>query len=417
MIGFSSKILWVGALLALAKADTCQEVCTKDFPDKDLEAACHQGCDKFKTSKFSEFSLVQLFLEGDKTLELCRDSCQETFKDDNLLGACKQGCQNNQNEDYRPKTLFDISNDFFKSLEANDSHRHGGVTVSFGLPKMMMRDFDNGWMDEPVSMMTRMNQQMNHMMESMKTGVSSLMNGGETDAMRSGGGKMYIMKSGPGYHEEKTYDIDPNGQMTLIKNDMMEKQNPLDSMDDHDVEVFEPVEQEEEFAKIIKEDKESPEEEKLIKPILQEIDRQLDRQFAEQRKPWFGFKNEFKNVEGPRLPETGLRSRDICHNEDKKWSTWVNCLHLKLGMPRWFMTTSICLGIIFLLWLCFVIPSNAPKQRVKNKTSKEVEAFSPVVITEKSSYDPKDLPPAYDDVAKQLEPVHQKPTQTTEEVA
>ena len=29
------------------------------------------------------------------------------------------------------------------------------------------------------------------------------------------------------------------------------------------------------------------------------------------------------------------------------------------------MTTSICMGIIFLLWLCLVIPSNAPKQRVK----------------------------------------------------
>ena len=36
----------------------------------------------------------------------------------------------------------------------------------------------------------------------------------------SSGGKMYIMESGPGYHEEKSYDIGPNGKMTLIDNDM-----------------------------------------------------------------------------------------------------------------------------------------------------------------------------------------------------
>ena len=45
------------------------------------------------------------------------------------------------------------------------------------------------------------------------------------------------------------------------------------------------------------------------------------------------------------------------------------------------MTTSICMGIIFLLWLCLVIPSNAPKQRVKSTATtpdiinaKEIEA-------------------------------------------
>lgn len=199
--------------------------------------------------------------------------------------------------------------------------------------------------------------------------------------------------------------------MTLIENDMMDKANPLDSnTNDHEVEVFEPTQNEvreqidQEFAKII--EKESREEEKLIQPILQEIDRQI----AEQT-----LRNSY--VEGPRLPETGLRSRprdirDICHNDDKMWSSWVNCLHLKLGMPRWFLTTSICFGIIFLLWLCFVIPSNAPKQRVKarEQNAKEDEAFAPVVvISEKPKFDPKDLPPAYEDVAnnEQLEPVHQ----------
>ena len=59
----------------------------------------------------------------------------------------------------------------------------------------------------------------------------------------------------------------------------------------------------------------------------------------------------------------------------RKWSDWASCLHLKLGVPRWLMTTSICMGIIFLLWLCLVIPSNAPKQRVK------ATATTPDIIT------------------------------------
>jgi hypothetical protein len=59
----------------------------------------------------------------------------------------------------------------------------------------------------------------------------------------------------------------------------------------------------------------------------------------------------------------------------RKWSDWASCLHLKLGVPRWLMTTSICMGIIFLLWLCLVIPNNAPKQRVK------ATATTPDVIT------------------------------------
>ena len=88
------------------------------------------------------------------------------------------------------------------------------------------------------------------------------------------------------------------------------------------------------------------------------------------------------------------------------------------------MTTSICMGIIFLLWLCLVIPSNAPKQRVKANTTpdvinakeieanaKEVEAMS--VVSEKKENLTQDLPPAYDDVANlsvQLEPVHETKT-------
>ena len=98
----------------------------------------------------------------------------------------------------------------------------------------------------------------------------------------------------------------------------------------------------------------------------------------------------------------------------RKWSDWASCLHFKLGVPRWVMTTSICMGIIFLLWLCLVIPSNAPKQRVKATTpdvvnnAKEIEAMA--VVSGKKEALAQDLPPSYDDVTNlsvKLEPVHE----------
>jgi len=228
------------------------------------------------------------------------------------------------------------------------------------------------------------------------------------------GGKMYIMESGPGFHEEKTYDIGPNGKMTLIENDSIDRSNPLDekTVEENEVEVFEPktewdLDQQigNQLAKMIVDEENLAEESRQTHPKLINIE------------PIFR--------EGPRLPETGLRSRDLCysHSENMKWSDWASCLHFKLGVPRWVMTTSICMGIIFLLWLCLVIPSNAPKQRVKatvvttpdvinakeiEANAKEVEAMT--IVSEKKENLSQDLPPAYEDVANlsvQLEPVHE----------
>ena len=85
---------------------------------------------------------------------------------------------------------------------------------------------------------------------------------------------------------------------------------------------------------------------------------------------------------------------------------------MRLGMPRWVMTATLCLGIIFLLWLCLVIPNNAPKQRVKKNINltKEAEATLAVVTVDKNNH-AKDLPPAYEEVANlsvKLEPVHKE---------
>merc|ERR1711992_151417 len=254
-----------------------------------------------------------------------------------------------------------------------------------------------------------------HMLSSMKSSMSSMMSKDpfqDMPTLGSGsGGKMYIMESGPGYHEEKTYDIGPNGKMTLIENDGIDRNNPLDdqSLNENEVEVFEPKTDNEifhqidqQFAKMIEAEEEEESRQTNpdlinIEPIFQTIDRKI------------------KNVEGPRLPETGLRSRDLCysHSQYMKWSDWASCLHFKLGVPRWVMTTSICMGIIFLLWLCLVIPSNAPKQRVKatattpdiinakeieaNANAKEIEAMT--IVSEKKENLVQDLPPSYDDVA------------------
>jgi hypothetical protein len=35
--------------------------------------------------------------------------------------------------------------------------------------------------------------------------------------------------------------------------------------------------------------------------------------------------------------------------------------------PRWLTVATISLSIIFILWLCLVIPNNAPKQKVKKE--------------------------------------------------
>merc|ERR1711992_456438 len=147
-------------------------------------------------------------------------------------------------------------------------------------------------------------------------------------------------------------------------------------------------------------------------------------------------------------PETGLRSRplpvfpapnevrhndlrrlniavdrnyeNVCSQEPRqmKWSDWVSCLHTRLGLPRWLMAATVCLGIIFTLWICLVIPANAPKQRVKKAKklvgTKELEANSIVnphlaILDVQKAY-PLDLPPSYDDVTKikvNLVPVHE----------
>jgi len=426
------KVFLVGAFLALALGtsanDVCQSKCSQQFKEKALDA-CIKGCDNYKAA--NNYDEIIGDQEKNDSLSLCQHSCEDSFvgieDKDTKLTWCHQGCQNAAISPevavVKPKSLMELllgGGDLFKGLEGNDDHRHGGLTISFEMPKMMAFDEnqdDFGMMDGHMGhMFRRMNSQMNHMLSSMKSRMSSMMSTPpqfqDIPSLSGAGGKMYVMESGPGYHEEKTYDIGPNGKMTLIENDMIDRNNPLDeqSSNENEVEVFEPKPEhdifhqiDQQFAKMIEAEEEEESRQTNpdlinIEPIFQTIDRKI------------------KNVEGPRLPETGLRSRDLCysHSQYMKWSDWASCLHFKLGVPRWVMTTSICMGIIFLLWLCLVIPSNAPKQRVKATTpdivnnAKEIEAMT--VVSDKKEKLAQDLPPSYDDVANlsvKLEPVHE----------
>merc|ERR1712071_459913 len=54
-----------------------------------------------------------------------------------------------------------------------------------------------------------------------------------------------------------------------------------------------------------------------------------------------------------------------CSSHHLKWSDWVACLHARVGVPRWLTAATISLGIVFSVWLCLVIPSAAPKQRIR----------------------------------------------------
>lgn len=242
-----------------------------------------------------------------------------------------------------------------------------------------------------------------------------------------GGGELVVIKSGPGYHSEKTYKLGPDADIEKIldnnMNDMLNHKNPMEKyMNNDQVEVFAaPAEQANEVAA--------------------EVVRVADSD------PW-GIINE--GLEGPRLPETGLKSRhyevaveeprgpsqedllnkkieevfgshhqprfiyvdrDICAQEYENnntrqlsWGEWFDCLHVRMGLPNWLLVSTVALGVIFTLWLCLVIPSNPPKQKVrtpKNVHVKELEAngaVATIIMPPTNELEKVDLPPSYDDL-------------------
>ena len=51
-------------------------------------------------------------------------------------------------------------------------------------------------------------------------------------------------------------------------------------------------------------------------------------------------------------------------------------MHARVGVPRWLTAATISLGIVFSVWLCLVIPTAAPKQRLRALVIKQAEKVS-----------------------------------------
>merc|ERR1711973_537842 len=97
-----------------------------------------------------------------------------------------------------------------------------------------------------------------------------------------------------------------------------------------------------------------------------------------------------------------------CTSRNLSWSDWVSCLHAKVGVPRWLTAATISLGIIFSLWLCLVIPTTAPKRKVKTLFIKgEKPSVAVIKAAEAAGFNPGeymvavinvDMPPTYGEV-------------------
>merc|ERR1719446_1508784 len=266
------------------------------------------------------------------------------------------------------------------------------------------------------------------------------------DMMPFGGGlgcgKLTVIKAGPGFHEEKSYDIGADGHFSEVRpevsmmHDGLNHANPMDShFDIEDVEMI-PLDNnkvDSEVVEIIEaapvmdvrglEEQEPVKEEEAVTEVkeAEELPQLpylsvLRGEASQEARDW----SERLLASYRELAEREYLDTE-CSHHNLSWSDWVSCLHAKVGVPRWLTAATISLGIIFSLWLCLVIPSTAPKrQKVKtvfikgekpsaalNKAvevaakakAKEAEAagFSPgdymVAVINVSG---QDLPPTYD---------------------
>ena len=59
----------------------------------------------------------------------------------------------------------------------------------------------------------------------------------------------------------------------------------------------------------------------------------------------------------------------------RSWSDVFSCVHHRMHVPRWFTIATVLLSIFFMIWLCFVIPASAPKQKVVSEDVSSVQIF------------------------------------------
>ncbi|TRY74714.1 hypothetical protein TCAL_09182 [Tigriopus californicus] len=439
----------------------CQEKCTHTFnvhtnPEMEDEMkACQGGCRLMSVIASMESNPLQMLLEGQqqthdvpKAHMECDQSCLSSFPGkEKQIYACKQGCvyeipaiESRQNKIKSPLASFFGSsmNGMPRGMPAFVLRIPSSLSFSSSprqLPtnpqiESLANDTEEvESVSEALSfsdMFSRMHEQMNSMMSNMMHGMPSLSGMGVPEGAR---GKMVVVKSGPGFSETKTYDINPDGSRTEVEsevthhgqvvshenlrmNDMMNKMNPMDMSNnlDDDVEVFEPK------TKEVHDEQEAEDVDRAN--IVAEI--QNDHKIFDfdifNRKP-SNYKDDssfvhgfdFKQFEEPRM-SSGLRPyhgelRCLEDSETMKWSDWVSCLHMRMGLPRWLTAATISLGIVFIIWLCLVIPHSAPKQRVKMTKAMEaaqscenIKKSGLIIMEYPPAYSKLDFPPSYEDL-------------------
>jgi len=492
----------VVVIATVALADPTNDCNNKCKEQKDGESgvkACQSGCTMYnnKDSDRSFFGPGFFGRDFNEVMIKCTNDCRISYQDQSAeLGSCIDGCG----------LMRDISSD---GQDTVFDFGNGGIRISFGslpeMPKMSdlfghvnqmvndqnarfqrlfgggggndeqpaaakeeekpefelkkMSEFEpfvvneKAMQDAEKSSLGGILQAMQSQMHSMVQNIFGGENGGdviteqrdENGKLVHGGGQLVVIKSGPGYHSERTYQLGPDADIEKIlmntdMNDMMNHKNPIEQYLQQDqVEVFDPEKAKEENEK----------HNAAIRPASSIFDTD----------PWglikkkLGLQEEEEDtdihvmdLEEPRLPETGLRSRhlkiedggnggganggkfhqvfrfdtvDVCRMDRSKqsWSEWANCLHVRMGVPNWLLVITVAMGVVFTLWLCLIIPSNAPKQRIrqpKNIDTKELEAntVATVMITQPQTMEKVDLPPSYEDIVSTKVPSLEKELET-----
>jgi len=524
--------------------------------------ACHRGCDVYMAKEAAErniflnpFTALQR-IDSRAALIKCTNDCNLTYHDGEAE-ACADGCRWQNESGGRPIARSGLG----QIINLGDN---GGLTITLGgmpeMPRMpeglsnlfnqvndMVNDqirVQHGNLQQMLGRSEGAEQRMQHdtsgdglfgnifgsmhqsMQDMMKGFLGSHFGGVANEERRTedgklihSGGELVVIKSGPGFHEEKKYMLGPNADIEKIldsnMNDMFSvSSNLVDESPDSDAvqesilpaklgQEFEPSSTElndidplEDLMEIDSEEGKPAEsvseddmlevlppviknliekQERIITQIMKKenfgdihpkiadlmvnhqnpMEKYVDRGEVEvfgnpemskdaevasnalfaDSDPW-GIINE--GLEGPKLPETGLKSRqlekneeiqdlnkkmeqvfgqhhqprfiyvdrDVCAQERSKmsWGDWFNCLHVRMGLPNWLLVSTVSLGVIFTLWLCLVIPSNPPKQKVrtpKNVNVKELEAngaVATIIMPPTNELEKVDLPPSYDDL-------------------
>jgi len=251
------------------------------------------------------------------------------------------------------------------------------------------------------------------------------------------GGQMTIIKAGPGFRDQQTFNIGPDGhlsQQNHFHEDALEHSNPMDDhFDFNDVEIFhdedsdisnngsidtvqqiteeepkeeaelesEPVMDVRMVEEHVAQPAETSEEVETVElkadsPAVSlktgEMERLLSASPQVQLQgDSLPFLSVLRNTvaENERLSQQLLRQFQelhraqalgswgqddtTCSSRHMRWADWVACLHAQTGIPRWLTAATISLGIIFSVWLCLVIPSAAPKHKIKALVIKKTE--------------------------------------------